>query len=193
MHLHARLSLLTVVLLAVAACSTGEASQPETTSTPAQEATTSTTAQETTTSSASPTTTTTTSAATTTTSSSTTTVTTVESTTTTSSVTTTTTAPSSTTTVTQATTTTAQPASRQLTITIAGFQYSGDTTGRVGDTVRVVNNDVVSHTWTAKNGAFDSGSIGPGQAFSYTFSQAGTFDFFCIPHPGMVGSITITA
>lgn len=189
MQPHARLFLLIVVLLAVAACSTGEASQPETTGTTAQAETT-TSAAPTTASTAAATTTSTDPSTTTTASASTTS--TVE--TTTSTVTTTTTTqPSSTTTVTQATTTTAQPASRQLTITIAGFQYSGDTTGRVGDTVRVVNNDVVSHTWTAKNGTFDSGSIGPGQAFSYTFDQAGTFDFFCIPHPGMVGSITITS
>lgn len=104
----------------------------------------------------------------------------------------TTTTVATTTTTTQPTTTTAPPSARQLTITIAGFQFSGDANGRVGDTVRVVNTDVVSHTWTAKGGAFDSGSLGTGQEFFYTFDQPGTYEFFCVPHPGMVGSITIT-
>lgn len=140
MRNHARLCLLTVTLLALAACSSGESNQPETTSTTAQAATTSSTAPTTTTSTV--------------------------------------------------TTTTAAPSSRLL--TIAGFQFSGATAGRVGDTVRVVNNDVVGHTWTANTGTFDSGLIGAGQAFSYTFDQPGTYNFFCVPHPGMVGGITIT-
>lgn len=181
-----RLSLATVVLLVFAACSSGQSSQPETTTTTNQ---TTTTAVSTTSTVAASTTTTiavtsTTVAASTTT---------VDTTTTTIAATTTTAAAATTTTVAPATTTTAQSAGRQLNITIAGFQYSGDMSGRVGDTVRVVNNDLVAHTWTAKNGAFDSGSIGGGQDYFFTFNQPGTFEFFCEPHPGMVGTITITS
>lgn len=183
-----RLSLATFVLLALAACSGGQSSQPEATTTTNQ-TTTSTTTTASTTSTVAETTTTTSGVTSTTAPASTTTV----DTTTTTTVATTTTAAATTTTAAPATTTTSPPAGRQLTITIAGFQYSGDMSGRVGDTVRVVNNDLVAHTWTAKNGAFDSGSIGGGQDYFFTFNQPGTFEFFCIPHPGMVGTITITS
>lgn len=177
-----RLTLLAPLLLAtIVACSAGGSTESTTTTTTSQAVSTATTNSTTTTSAV----TTSTSAVSTTT---------VPTTTTTVTTTTThsTTTLATTTTTTQPTTTTAAPSARQLTITIAGFQFSGDANGRVGDTVRVVNTDVVSHTWTAKGGAFDSGSLGTGQEFFYTFDQPGTYEFFCVPHPGMVGSITIT-
>jgi plastocyanin len=40
--------------------------------------------------------------------------------------------------------------------------------------------------------SFDSGLLGPGSTFSYTFTQVGTNDYVCTPHSGnMFGTITV--
>jgi plastocyanin len=61
----------------------------------------------------------------------------------------------------------------------------------VGDTVTWTNNDRVTHTVTADNGAFDSGEFGPGETFSYTYEQEGIFGYSCTIHPGMIGTVTV--
>ena len=60
-----------------------------------------------------------------------------------------------------------------------------------GMTVVWTNNGQVTHTVTAENGSFDSGSIEPGQRRSITFARAGTFPFHCTPHPFMRGLIVV--
>ncbi|CAN5619128.1 hypothetical protein BH24ACT5_BH24ACT5_12690 [soil metagenome] len=71
-----------------------------------------------------------------------------------------------------------------------------------GTTVTWRNDDVVFHTVTSgtstgtagtPDGTFDSGEVQPGGSFSYTFDDAGTFDYFCTPHPWMVGQVVVTA
>lgn len=82
-------------------------------------------------------------------------------------------------------------------VNIIDFTYdSQDLTVRVGDTVTWTNNDTVAHTVTAGTpdsitGEFDSGELQPGDTFSYTFDQAGTFDYFCTLHPDMTASVTV--
>lgn len=89
------------------------------------------------------------------------------------------------------TTTTAAAPTAGISITISNFQFSGPATGTVGDEVTVVNADSAPHTWTHTDGAFDSGNLNPGDTFTFTFDEAGSFDYFCQIHPGMTGSITI--
>ena len=50
-----------------------------------------------------------------------------------------------------------------------------------------------SHTATSDNGVWDSPSIAPGAAFVQTIDAASnsSFDYHCIPHPFMKGSITV--
>lgn len=96
-----------------------------------------------------------------------------------------------TTTTTEGTTTTAPHAGASLSIRMAAFAFSGDDSGTVGDTVRVVNNDDFSHTWTSTDQVFHSGTLRPGEEFVYTFEQPGTFTYFCQIHPEMSGTITI--
>lgn len=103
----------------------------------------------------------------------------------------TTTTTSAATATTQEATTTAPPAEATLSIRMAAFAFSGDDSGSVGDTVRIVNNDDFSHTWTSTDQAFHSGTLGPGDEFLYTFEQPGTFSYFCQIHPEMSGTITI--
>ena len=42
-------------------------------------------------------------------------------------------------------------------------------------------------------GAFDSGDIGPGGSFTWTFRERGEYRYVCIPHEGaaMVGTIMV--
>lgn len=65
-----------------------------------------------------------------------------------------------------------------------------------GTTVRWENKSNEIHTVTSgsnrdHDGLFDSGNIAPGGTFSYTFEDPGTYDYFCVPHPGMNASITV--
>jgi nitrite reductase (NO-forming) len=72
----------------------------------------------------------------------------------------------------------------------------------VGTTVTWVNDDSVFHTITSgssngttgtPDGDFDSGEVQNGETFEHTFDTPGTFDYFCTPHPWMVGQVEVTA
>ena len=55
------------------------------------------------------------------------------------------------------------------------------------------NDDGAAHTATATGGAFDSGNIEPGDAFSFTFATAGDYPYLCTYHPEMTGTIVVQA
>src|SRR3954470_4327175 len=79
-------------------------------------------------------------------------------------------------------------------VTISDFQFApGNVTVNVGDTVPWSNNGPTGHSATATNGSFDTGVLEKGSSGSHTFSQAGTFSYFCKPHPFMKGTITVAA
>jgi plastocyanin len=63
---------------------------------------------------------------------------------------------------------------------------------KVGETVTWINDDSGRHTVTSKDGIFDSGMMGKGQSFSYTFDKAGEYPYFCEPHPNMVDTVVVT-
>jgi plastocyanin len=68
------------------------------------------------------------------------------------------------------------------------WTMSGD-----GHTVRsgTVGADNIGHP---SDGPLDSGFKGPGQSYSFTFAQAGTYEYFCEIHPEqMKGTITVVA
>ena len=66
-----------------------------------------------------------------------------------------------------------------------------------GDTVEWSNTDTAAHTVTAgspadgPSGAFDSSLILGGASFAYTFEEAGSYDYFCMVHPWMVGNVQV--
>ncbi len=49
---------------------------------------------------------------------------------------------------------------------------------------------VTSGTRPSLTGLFDR-SIDPGEKFSYVFTDAGSFNYFCIPHEGMDGIVIV--
>jgi plastocyanin len=79
-------------------------------------------------------------------------------------------------------------------VTISDFKFSpGGVTVNVGDTVTWSNAGPTGHSATANDGSFDTGVLQKGSSGSHTFSQAGTFSYFCKPHPFMKGTITVVA
>jgi len=61
----------------------------------------------------------------------------------------------------------------------------------VGDTVEWDNNDIVVHTATARNGAWDV-TITPNSKGSIVLKSAGTVQYYCRYHPNMIGHIAVT-
>jgi LPXTG-motif cell wall-anchored protein len=79
-------------------------------------------------------------------------------------------------------------------VTIADFSFSpASLTINQGDTVTWVNNGPTPHSATANNGSFNTGILKAGQSASHTFSQAGTFSYYCQPHPYMKATIVVQA
>ena len=76
-------------------------------------------------------------------------------------------------------------------ISILDFNFSSPITVETGATVTVTNNDGADHTWTADDGAFDSGVLAPGDSFGFTFDEAGEFSYHCEIHPSMTSSVTV--
>jgi plastocyanin len=73
-----------------------------------------------------------------------------------------------------------------------GFAFSPATvTIKAGDTIVFKNFDSVGHTATQNGGGFDTELLGQGQSKAITFSQKGTFDYHCTPHPYMTGTIIV--
>ena len=66
-----------------------------------------------------------------------------------------------------------------------------------GSTVTWINVDNAAHTVTSgtvtggPDGLFDSSIIAMNSEFSYKFTEAGTYDYYCIVHPWMTGIVTV--
>lgn len=58
-----------------------------------------------------------------------------------------------------------------------------------GNSVTWVNRDSVAHTVTGKD--FDSGRLNTDQTFQKTFNETGTFEYYCKPHPYMIGKVIV--
>ncbi len=61
----------------------------------------------------------------------------------------------------------------------------------VNNTVTWVNADSSIHTVTAADKSFDSGNIAHGASFTFTFTKAGTYDYSCIYHSWMKGTVVV--
>jgi LPXTG-motif cell wall-anchored protein len=79
-------------------------------------------------------------------------------------------------------------------VTISDFQFApASVTIDVGDTVTWTNEGPTPHSATADDRSFDTGIFEAGQRRSHTFDEAGTFAYFCTPHPNMRGTVTVRA
>ncbi len=73
-----------------------------------------------------------------------------------------------------------------------------DLTVAAGTQILWTNTGKLPHTVTAKNGTFASGNLGAGASYAFTFSEPGTYAYYCEYHgtaigSGMAGVITVLA
>lgn len=90
---------------------------------------------------------------------------------------------------------TANPGTNEIFMKNTAFTPASKTIS-VGTTLTWKNQDSFAHTVTSgtpgsPSGLFDSGNLGSGGTFSYTFNSAGSFKYFCSIHPSMTGTITV--
>jgi plastocyanin len=77
-------------------------------------------------------------------------------------------------------------------IKIDNFTFSPVTvTVPVGSTVRWTNHDDIPHTVVSEDKSIKSKAMDTDEAFSYTFTKAGTYVYFCSIHPKMTGKIVV--
>jgi plastocyanin len=77
-------------------------------------------------------------------------------------------------------------------IKIDNFSFTPDTIEvSVGTTVVWTNGDDIPHAVAATERQFKSHALDTGDSFSYTFSQPGTYPYFCSLHPHMTGKIVV--
>jgi plastocyanin len=60
-----------------------------------------------------------------------------------------------------------------------------------GDTVKWTNADKVNHQIVANKGAFASGILRPGEAYSFTFTTSGGFAYHDALHPSISGAVYV--
>ncbi len=60
-----------------------------------------------------------------------------------------------------------------------------------GTTVTWTNKDAIAHTVTSNTSLFNSGSLGSGKSFSFTFTKAGSYPYYCSIHPTMTATVSV--
>lgn len=87
-----------------------------------------------------------------------------------------------------------EPASQVHVVEIVNFAFSpGKLTIKAGDRVTFINKDEVGHSATADDESFDTGMLDQDKSKEVTFSEDGEFPYYCLPHPGMKGTIVVEA
>jgi len=85
---------------------------------------------------------------------------------------------------------TAEPASAE--VKVDNFSFGPATlTVAVGTTVTWTNRDDIPHTVVSTDKVFKSKVLDTDEKFSFTFSKAGTYPYFCSIHPKMTGSVVV--
>jgi plastocyanin len=92
------------------------------------------------------------------------------------------------------TTSAASSSGGEVEIKMQNIQFAPkDTTVKVGQKVKWVNEDSTDHNVTADSGAdFKSDDFGKGASFEFTADKAGTIKYECTLHPGMTATLNVT-
>jgi len=64
-------------------------------------------------------------------------------------------------------------------------------TVKAGTTVTWINDDDIPHTVASSTKAFKSKVLDSEDKFSFTFTTAGVYEYFCSLHPHMTGTIVV--
>ena len=62
---------------------------------------------------------------------------------------------------------------------------------KAGDTIQWVNKDILDHTATAGDNAFDSKDIRPNATWRWVAAKPGQYAYVCSFHPNMTGVIDV--
>jgi plastocyanin len=85
-----------------------------------------------------------------------------------------------------------QPAAATTEVKIDNFSFGPATlTVPAGTTVTWTNRDDIPHTVVSSEGAFKSKVLDTDEKFSFTFTKAGTFPYFCSIHAKMTGKVVV--
>ena len=77
-------------------------------------------------------------------------------------------------------------------VKIDNFSFGpAELTVRVGTTVKWTNRDDIPHTVVSTDKVFKSKVLDTDETFSFTFSTAGTYPYFCSIHPKMTGKVVV--
>ena len=77
-------------------------------------------------------------------------------------------------------------------VNIDNFVFGPQTiTVPVGATVTWTNKDDIPHTSVSTEGVFKSKVMDTDEKFSYTFTKAGTYSYYCTIHPKMTGKVVV--
>jgi amicyanin len=77
-------------------------------------------------------------------------------------------------------------------VKIDNFSFTPQTiTVAAGTTVTWTNRDDIPHTVVSNDGVFKSKVRDTDEKFSFTFTKAGTYDYFCSVHPKMTGKVIV--
>ena len=79
-----------------------------------------------------------------------------------------------------------------VTIKIDNFTFTPQSVNvKAGTTVTWTNQDDIPHTVTSATKAFRSKALDTDDKFSFTFTTAGVYEYFCSLHPHMTGTIVV--
>jgi plastocyanin len=86
----------------------------------------------------------------------------------------------------------AAPAKHDTQVMIDNFTFTPQRIAvKAGTTVTWVNEDDIPHTIAATGKEFRSKVLDTDDKYSFTFTTAGTFEYFCSLHPHMTGTIVV--
>jgi plastocyanin len=91
--------------------------------------------------------------------------------------------------------TSAQNAAPASAVSIDNFTFApASLTVKAGTTVTWTNRDDIPHGIASSNNAFKrSKALDTDDAYSFTFTTPGSYQYFCYLHPHMVGTIVVEA
>jgi plastocyanin len=85
-----------------------------------------------------------------------------------------------------------EPSAANAAVKIDNFVFGPQTiTVPVGTTVTWTNSDDIPHTSVSTEGVFKSKVLDTDEKFSYTFTKAGTYPYYCTIHPKMTGKVVV--
>jgi plastocyanin len=85
-----------------------------------------------------------------------------------------------------------QPSAANVQVNIDNFVFGPQTvTVPVGATVTWTNKDDIPHTTVSTDGVFKSKVMDTDEKFTYTFTKAGTYSYYCSVHPKMTGKVVV--